>query len=108
MRANDWVGGIVTLPSFVSGEGEPYRPAALVLVEPDSGLIVGTVLARPDEVLERAPAMFLEVTGAPLAGAPRRPSRLRVAAPDLFAALRDRVRDVEVVLAPTPELDPVV
>ena len=82
--------------------------AALVLVEPDTGLIVGTSLARPDEVLERAPAMFLEATGAPLVGAPRLPSRVRVAAPDLFAALLDRVGDVDVVLAPTPELDPVV
>jgi hypothetical protein len=108
MNASEWVGGIVALPSFVSDEGEPYRPSALVLVEPESGLIVGTTLARPDEVLERAPAMFLEVTGAPMVGAPRRPSRVRVAAPDLFDALRHRVGDVDVVLAPTPELDPAV
>lgn len=107
MHSDEWVGGIVGLPSYVSGEGEPYRPSALLLVEPDSGVIVGTELARPDDVLARAPQMFMDAASAPLVGAPRAPARLRVAAPELYAALRDRVGDVDVVLAPTPELDPV-
>jgi hypothetical protein len=108
MHSDEWVGGIVGLPSYVSGEGEPYRPAALLLVEPDSGLIVGTETARPDDVLARAPQMFMDAASAPLVGVPRAPARLRVAAPELYAALRDRVGTVDVVLAPTPELDPVV
>lgn len=25
----EWVGGIVSMPMYVTGEGEPYRPEAL-------------------------------------------------------------------------------
>jgi hypothetical protein len=107
MESSEWVAGVVPLPSFVTGDGEPYRPAALLLVESDSGLIVGTELARPEDLLERAPEMFHQAARAPLVGSPREPARVRVASPDLFAALHDQVGDVEVVLAPTPELEPV-
>ncbi|HWM85977.1 MAG TPA: hypothetical protein VNO33_09070 [Kofleriaceae bacterium] len=108
MRCGEWVGGIVSFPSYVTGEGEPYRPAALLWVEVDSGLIVGTQLVRPDRALDTAAASFTEAAREPHAGAARVPERVRVATPELFEALVDRIGDVEVVLGPTPELDPVI
>jgi hypothetical protein len=45
---------------------------------------------------------------APMAGPPRRPRRVRVADEQLAAEVRAAAPDIEVVVAPTPELDAVV
>ena len=102
-RCGEWVGGITVLPSWVYGEGEPYRPEALLWIEIATGLIVGMEMVKPGEALIEARCSFERASQAPHAGAPRMPRRVRVASPDLAASLR--MHGLEVICAPTPELD---
>jgi hypothetical protein len=46
----------------------------------------------------------LRAMARPAAGSPRRPARIRVADKDLAAELRTTLSEIEVVVAPTPEL----
>ena len=46
----EWLGGIVSLAAYVTGEGEPYRPETLIWMGPD-GAILGTEMAPPGELL---------------------------------------------------------
>ncbi|NVB80913.1 MAG: hypothetical protein HOV81_21125 [Kofleriaceae bacterium] len=107
-RCGEWVGAAITLPSYVTGEGAPFRPTAMMWVEVETGWVLGTELVRPDEVLARAAGLFHLATREPAMGRSRIPSRLRVADPTFAAALRGSIRDVEIVVAPTPEIDEVV
>jgi hypothetical protein len=106
-RCSEWVAGIVSSPTYVCDEDEPYRPSAVLLVETGSGLIVGCELLHPRDALGRAAGLFLETARAPIEGEARVPRRVRVAEPELFQALEGKIGGVELVLAPTPELDAV-
>jgi hypothetical protein len=106
-RCSEWVAGIVSSPTYVVGDGDPYRPSAVLWVETGSGLIVGCDLLHPSEALGRAAGLFLETAREPLEGKARVPERVRVAEPELYDALQGRIGGVELVLAPTPELTPV-
>src|SRR5437762_3109959 len=101
-RPDEWIGALVTFPSYVTGEGEPYRPTAVMWLEPESGLIVDSELVRPEQALSRAAGLFHLATREPKAGAPRVPQRLRVSDEVLASALRGSLGDVELVVAPTP------
>src|SRR5437870_3257587 len=103
-RCDEWIGAVITLPSYVSGDGPPYRPSALIWLEPESGLIVGMEVLKQDEAFGRAAELFRRASDSPMAGEPRKPRRLRVATPELAHALRD-MGDVDLVIAPTPEID---
>ena len=46
----EWVGGLVSMPAYVTGEGEPYRPEVLLWMSGD-GLVLGTTTAKPGEVV---------------------------------------------------------
>ncbi len=106
-RCPEWVAGIISSPSYAFDGAEPYRPAALLWVETGSGLIVGCELLHPREALGRAAGLFMESARAPLAGKPRVPERVRVAEPELLAALEGRIGGVPLVQSETPELDTV-
>ena len=108
MRCGEWVGALVTLPTFITGEGEPYRPAAVMWIEPETGLIIDSQLVHPDEALRLAAPLFEQATRAPHVGQPRVPRRVRVATAELAQALRAHVTGVEIVVAPTPEIEPVL
>lgn len=103
-HGSEWLGAMATLPAFVSGDGEPYRPEALAWMGAD-GAIVGLTTARPGELLALASESLQRAIDTPLAGRPHRPTRVRVASTELAAALRDGHPGLEVVHAPTPELD---
>lgn len=100
----EWIGGIVTMPAYVTGEGEPFRPEALLWIGAE-GTILGMCMGKPGEVLPQASQSLQEAMEAPRAGRPHRPDRVRVASPELAEALRDGQPDLEVVCAPTPEFD---
>lgn len=104
----EWVGGLVTLPSYITGEGEPYRPVAVMWVDAASHFIVDTELVRPDEALVRAAGLFVQATRQPKQGPPHTPRRLRVSDPTFAAALRGSIGEVDLVVAPTPELTEIV
>jgi hypothetical protein len=105
----EWVGGQFAPPFFVTDAEEPYRPQIALWLELPEGLIVGQELTAPGGgggALGRALSVALE---RPLAGSPRRPSRIRVADADLAAEVRAFVGDeVPIRVAPTPELDEVL
>jgi hypothetical protein len=102
----EWVGGFISIPSYVTEEGEPYRPEVLVWLG-ETGAILGSTMGRPGDTIEVAGASLREAIERPVWGDPQRPERVRVASPELAAALRAAYRDIEVVCAPTPELDEV-
>jgi len=102
--AHEWVGGRVTAPFYVT-EPEPYRPEMILWLELPEDLIVASTLLDPEGPPVSFGDTLLDAMASPLAGPPRRPARLRVADARLAAEVREAVPDVEVVVAPTPELD---
>ncbi len=103
----EWVGGTFTIHAYVSGEGEPYRPEVLLWLGAE-GAALGTVMGRPGEVLPQAGASLQETMERPMWGPAHAPARIRVASPELAEALRAEFPRLEILLAPTPELDEVV
>jgi len=92
-------------------EGEPYRPEAVMWLELPSGLVLGFSMIDPTKSPPSFSDTLREVLRAPLAGPPRRPTRVRVADQALAAEARAALGDpggTEVVVAPTPELDELV
>jgi hypothetical protein len=77
-------------------------------VDAASRYILDTTLVRPEEALARAAGLFVHATREPKEGPPCTPARLRVSDSTLAAALRGSIGDVELVVAPTPEIDDVV
>jgi hypothetical protein len=105
----EWVGGIIAMPAYVTGEGEPYRPEALLWMIPD-GPVLGVAVEKTAGTLFEMAAEHLRSTidNPKVAGA-RPPTRVRVASAELTAALREAHSPaLEVVCAPTPELDDVI
>lgn len=102
----EWVGGLVSMPGYVTGEGEPYRPELLVWLGPN-GAVLGSEVAKPGEALGRAVESLRKTFDEPMYGRPHRPERLRVASAELAAALRAGQVEVDIVCGPTPELDEV-
>lgn len=107
-RCGEWIGALVTFPSYVTGDGEPFKPTAVLWLESETGCIVDSQLVRPEEALPRAAGLFHLATREPHAGTPRLPKRVRVSDEALAYALRGSIGDIEVVIAPTPEVDEVV
>jgi hypothetical protein len=99
----EWIGGTVRLPTYVTGEGEPYRPVAALWLSRDS--VMGMEILGRDYAPEQIVASFEATTRKPMKGRPHAPDRVRVASPDLAEALRAAVAPgTEVICAPTPEL----
>jgi hypothetical protein len=101
------VGGLVSLPAYVTVEGEPYRPEVLTWMSSD-GFVLGFSTAKPGELLPNAAAHLHETIRKPMVGQPQAPTRLRVASRPLASALRASLpASITIVCAPTPEIDDV-
>jgi hypothetical protein len=100
----DWVGGIVALPAYVTGEGAPYRPETLFWMSAE-GAVLGHTVGKPGELVELACESLRTTIAHPVFGRPHAPDRVRVASPKLAEALRAGQPDLQVVCAPTPEID---
>jgi hypothetical protein len=75
-------------------------------MESPTGLVVGYRVVEPDQVEGAVGRALLSALEEPLAGAKRRPDRIRVADAKLAAEVRAAVRDeFPIEIAPTPELD---
>lgn len=106
--AMEWVGGIVSLPSYVSGEGEPYRPELLLWITAE-GQIVGMETARPGELIGGIVQHFRKSSQRPMMGPAHLPTSVRVASEAIAGTLRAELgHEVTVVCAPTPEIDAIV
>lgn len=103
----EWVGGLVSLPGHVTGEGEPFRPEALFWIGA-GGAMLGSEVGKPGEVLGLACESLQRAIEEPMDGRPHAPARVRVASPELAEVLRAGHPTIEIVCAPTPEIDAVV
>lgn len=102
----EWVGGLVPVPARVMEGGEPLSAEALFWMGSD-GFVHGHAMGRAGEVLASANAS-LRAAIERAALQRQAPSRLRVASPELAATLREGHSNLDIVCAPTPELDDVI
>ena len=106
--AVEWFGGLASMPAYVAGDGEPYRPEVLLWMLAD-GPVVGFTTAKPGQMLAGAAAHLRDTMRKPMYGRPHTPDLIRVASPALAETLRDELPTTfEVVCAPTPEIDAVM
>lgn len=103
----EWVGGLVSMPAYVTGEGEPYRPEALLWMGAE-GAVLGHTVGKPGELVGLVSDSLRTTIERPMFGQPHAPQRVRVASPELAAALRAGHSGIKVVCAPTPEVDAVL
>lgn len=103
-HAIEWVGGLAAMPAYVTGEGEPYRPEFLLWMNAE-GAVVGTAMAKPGELLATAGEHLRSTIERPMFGRAQTPARVRVASPELADVLRASLPALDVVCAPTPEID---
>ncbi len=95
------------MPGYVTGEGEPYRPEALLWLD-DKQLVLGVTTEKPGELLARASASLAETMVKPMVGKADAPTRIRVASKELAEVLHAGHPNIEIVCAPTPEVDAVM
>lgn len=100
----EWIAGVASMPGYVSGEGEPYRPQALVWMGAD-GAVLGVTLARPGELLPLVGESLRNTIKQPMYGPPHAPTRVRVASAEIVDALRASHPGLDLVCSPTPEID---
>jgi len=102
----EWVGGRRRSPFYVT-EVPPYRPDIVLWMELPSNLVLAVDTVHPDEEPSALARTLTAAMTEPLVGPPRRPRSVRVAdeadAAEARAALFGS--DIEVIVAPTPELD---
>lgn len=102
--AIEWIGATVTIPAYVTGEGEPYRPEALVWMG-DDGMILGSTVVKSEELLAVASDSLQHTIEQPMRGKPHAPTQVRVASAELAEVLRAGHPGLQVICAPTPEAD---
>lgn len=102
-KRREWIGGRFTAPMYVT-DGEPYRPQITLWIELPEPLVVGFLLEDPREPTPIAQTLH-EAMRRPMVGAPRKPARVRVADALQAAELRASMPDLDVAVAPTPELE---
>lgn len=103
----EWVGGLVSIPGYVMGDGEPYRSEVLLWMGAE-GAVLGSTVGKRGELFGLASESLQSTIERPIFGRPHAPGRVRVASPQLAAALRAGHPGLDIVCAPTPELDPVI
>ncbi len=104
----EWLGVVFAVPMYVTEDGEPYRPEAVMFFDAHEGAVVGYELVKPVEARTEIAKLFEQATQAPLTGAPRRPATLRVPTEEIAAALRGKIGEIAITVAPVPELQEVI
>ncbi|HEX4417252.1 MAG TPA: hypothetical protein VH165_05095 [Kofleriaceae bacterium] len=94
------------MPAYVTGEGEPYRPEVLFWMSAE-GAVLGHTSGKPGELVGLASESLRSTIEHPMIGQPHAPQRVRVASSELAEVLRAG-HGLEVVCAPTPEIDAVL
>ncbi len=103
----EWVGGRVLTPFYVT-QGEPFRAEMFLWIELPDFLIVQGEMIDPEGPPFTLADALVKAMESPLVGPPRRPSRIRVADKQSASEVAGAAQGIEVVVAPTPELDEVV
>jgi hypothetical protein len=103
---SEWVGGIMTLPRYVTEHGETYKPSVIAWLDVATEMILGTSIVAPKDAVAAAAANLRDTAKRLNAGRPGMLGRIRVATQELADALRrESIDGVEVVCGPTPEFD---
>jgi hypothetical protein len=103
----EWVIGRVRLPLYVE-DAQPFRPDMILCLSTSTGPL-GAQAVPPETSDDEVAREVLVMSRQPTAGPPRRPARIRVAAPALRDALiRAFGPGVTVTLDATPEIDEMV
>ncbi len=100
----EWAAGIVRMPAFVSDQETPRQPEAIVWMSADES-VLGLTLVERDSADAQLRDSLLDTCANPLKGKPHKPTRIRVASSSMAAALRAAFLDIEIIEAPTPEVD---
>lgn len=101
--SREWAGGCFLPPMHIM-EGGPYRPRITLWVELPELTVVACHTEDPNRPTPFAQTLR-EAMQRPLLGPPRRPRRVRVADALQAAELRAALPDLEVAIAPTPEVE---
>lgn len=102
----EWLGGITPLNAAVLYEGGTFQPEVLLWMGAD-GLILGAVTGLPGEVIRTASTSLRDAIAESTRLGRKGPTRVRVASAELAEELRKGGPALEVVCAPTPELNEV-
>jgi hypothetical protein len=107
-NTGEWVGAATRPPFSVHDSGELVTPELLVWMEVRSELVVGQHLTLAETVQANLGSLLVSSIEAPLIGLPRRPSHVRVASSQEAESVRAALPDMEVTVAPIPEIDQLV
>jgi hypothetical protein len=100
----EWLGGLIKVPAYVTGDGEPYRPEALFFLD-EHGVVLHSQVAKRELLLSAAAQSLKDTIGQPLFGHKRAPTTIRVASAALARELAAGCPELDVRCVPTPELD---
>lgn len=100
-KGPEWVGGQFVMPYEIEGA----CPQVALWMEFPSGKVIAIEVREPSETDGWFGRTLLAAMKKPLAGKPRRPSRIRVADAALAAEVEAVCDGIDVVVAPAPELD---
>jgi len=106
-KTREWVGGRLRFPAEIAAP-EPIQPDIIFWLELPEDLVVASSIVDPTDPDISFGETLLAAMREPIAGPPRRPARIRVADAELAAEVRAAAPGIEVVVAPTPELDRIV
>lgn len=106
-KETEWIGGLTMLPVGITESSPQFRPEALLWLTAD-GLVVGQDLAPAGQLLGRASEHLRRTIEKPMEGPTPAPTRVRVATTELADALRVGHPGLQIVVAPTPEIDAIV
>jgi hypothetical protein len=104
-KIQEWVGGSITMPAFVTGEpGDNYQPTMAVWLN-EIGQIVGMDLLSPTGPVYDPIALLKQTIAHPNAGPAGAPSHIRINDKKIAEKLQKAFTTIQVTVAPTPELD---
>lgn len=97
----EWVLVRQSMPTFVTGEGDRYRPDVVILVHTGSGVVGHVTALRPEDSPDAAVAEIagLFASGGPLEGT----GRVRTSDAEIARCLREAAPGLAVVVGATPE-----
>lgn len=104
-RSAVWLGGRFLTPLSISGEGDPYSPEIDIWFELPAGAIHMASFLNPHGPDRSFSDSLGQAMEKPAIGPPRQPKKVRIADEKLAREIRDSFPDIEVLVAPTPELD---
>jgi hypothetical protein len=68
----EWLGGLFSMPAYVTDDGERYRPEMLIWMDAD-GALLGHTMGKPGALIELAVESLRRTMDAPSSADPMRP-----------------------------------